>query len=354
MPEFDRWVQRYVRRISIGEFLQYAAEWLAGFCFLFGAVVLVVKLRWPAFWPNVLWLACATLPVAVVAWWLSRRRRLSRRDAVAMLDQKLSAGGLLMTLSELPGAAWKERLPQMESLWRRALPTLRPIRFAKVLILPLAFAVATCFVPLRNLHEPVVHGAVAQQAMQRLEELMQQLEEAEVIKPEEKESEQLKDEMQKLSNETKERPLTHEKWETVDALQERLKAKLEHQANLMSQAADSLAALSEALNQLGEKGEAKLSDEQLQQLEKEVAKAMQELAKGGSLSKLSPALRQKLGEMAKAGQFKLPQDPAEREALAEELQKFLDKESLKLAELRGKCEKCTDPNCEECKKPGGT
>ncbi len=354
MPDFDRWVQRYARRISVGEFLRDAAEWLAGFCFVFGIVVLAVKLRWPNLWPHVLWLVAASIPTTGVAWWLSRRRRLSRQDAVAMLDQKLAAGGLLMTLSELPGAAWKARLPQLESLWRRALPTLRPVRFARVLILPIAFAVAACLVPLRDIHEPVVEGAVAQQTMQRLEEFMQQLEEAEVIKPEEKESEQLKEEMQKLANETKEHPLTHEKWETVDALQERLKAKLEHQSNLMSQAADSLAALSEALNQLGQSGETKLSDEQLQQLEKEVAKAMQELTKSGSLGKLSPALQAKLGEMAKSGQFKLPQDAAEREALAEELQKFLNKESLKLADLRAKCEKCNNPNCEECKKPGGT
>ncbi|RLT07681.1 MAG: hypothetical protein DWI21_09275 [Planctomycetota bacterium] len=354
MPEFDRWVQRYVRRISVGEFLRDAAEWLAGFCFVFGVAVLAVKLRWPNLWPHVLWLVAASVPATGVAWWLSRRRRLSRQDAVAMLDQKLAAGGLLMTLSELPGAAWKVRLPQLESLWRRALPTLRPVRFARVLILPVTFAVATCLVPLRDITEPVVEGAAAQQTMQRLEELMQQLEEAEVIKPEEKESEQLKEEMQKLSNETKERPLTHEKWETVDALQERLKAKLEHQSNLMSQAADSLAALSEALNQLSQSGETKLSDEQLQQLEKEVAKAMQELAKSGSLGKLSPALQGKLGEMAKSGQFKLPQDATEREALAEELQKFLNKESLKLADLRAKCEKCNNPDCEECKKPGGT
>ena len=354
MPEFDRWVQRYVRRISIGEFLRDAAEWLAGFCFVFGIVVLAVKLRLPSLWPHVLWLVVASGPVTGVAWWLSRRRRLSRQDAVAMLDQKLAAGGLLMTLSELPGAAWKARLPQLESLWRRALPTLRPVRFARVLILPIAFAVAACLVPLRDIHEPVVEGAVAQQTMQRLEEFMQQLEEAEVIKPDEKESEQLKEEMHKLANETKERPLTHEKWETVDALQERLKAKLEHQSNLMSQAADSLAALSEALNQLSQSGETKLSDEQLQQLEKEVAKAMQELAKSGSLGKLSPALQGKLGEMAKSGQFKLPQDATEREALAEELQKFLNKESLKLADLRAKCEKCNNPDCEECKKPGGT
>ncbi len=58
--------------------------------------------------------------------------------------------------------------------------------------------------------------------------------------------------------------------------------------------------------------------------------------------------------MAKSGQFKLPPDAAERDALAAELQKFLDKESQKLSELRAKCEKCNDPDCQECNKPGGT
>ena len=58
--------------------------------------------------------------------------------------------------------------------------------------------------------------------------------------------------------------------------------------------------------------------------------------------------------MAKSGQFQLPKDAAERDALAEELQKFLDKESQKLSELRANCEKCNNPDCEECKKPGGT
>ena len=351
MPDFDRWVMKYVRRISLGEFLRDAAEWLAGFCFVFGAVVLLAKLRLPALWPDVLWLAAASVPITAVAWWMSRRRRIGQRDAVALLDQRLGAGGLLMTLSETHGPAWKQRLPQLETLWKRAVPALRPVRFAKVLILPIVFAVAACFVPLRNMDEPVAQGAVAQQTMDKLEELMKQLEEAEVIKPEEPESEQLKEEMNKLAEETKQRPLTHEKWETVDALQERLKGKLEQQANMMSQAADSLAALTEALNDLSQSGESNLSDEQLQQLESEVAKAMQQLSKSGSLSKLPAALKQKLGDMAKSGQFKLPEGAEARDALAKELQKFLDMEAKKLSELR---DKCHSESCKECTKPGGT
>ena len=357
MPEFDRWVQRYVRRISVGEFLRDAAEWLAGFCFLFGAAVLLVKLRLPNFWPHVLWLVAASVPVTTAAWWMSRRRRFSQRDAVARLDQKLDAGGLLMTISETADAHWAAKLPMLERLWRNALPKLRPVRFTKVLLLPIVFAVASCFVPLRNLDEPVVKGAVAQQAMQRLEELMQQLEEVEVIQPKEPESDQLREEMRKLADETKERPLTHEKWETVDALQERLKAKLDRSADVMSHAGETLAALAAALSDLDKTGEMKLSEEQFQQLEKEVQQAMQQLAKSGSFGKLSSALQSKLGAMAKSGKFQLPEDAAEREALLDELREHLEKESQKLAELRElHCKKgCTGlDKCEECQKPGGT
>jgi predicted transcriptional regulator len=354
MSNFDRWVSRCSRRINFGEFLRDAADWLAGFCFVFGIVVLAVKLRWPDLWPEILWLVLASLLVTGVAWRLSRRRQVTRRDTVAFLDQRLEAGGLLMTLSELPAPEWTSRLPQLESLWQEALPRLRPSRFVRILVLPVTFACATCFVPLREFHEPTVKGAVSQQNLQRLEELLEQLEEAEVIKPNEKESEQLKNELQKLAEETKEKPLTHEKWATVDALQERLKARLEHQANLMFQAAESLAMLSDALQQLGLTGETSLSDDQLQQLESEVAKALQELAKGGVLERLNPDLQQRLGEMARQGQFRLPKDAVEREAIAAELQKFLDQEAQKLAELRAKWEKCHNPDCEECNKPGGT
>ncbi len=350
MPDFDRWVQRYVRRISVGEFLRDAAEWLAGFCFVFGSIVLLVKLRLPNFWPQVLWLVVAAVPITTFAWWMSRRRRFSQQDAVAMLDQKLDAGGLLMTISETADAHWAVKLPMLERLWQNALPKLRPVRFAKLLILPTVFAVASCFVPLRNLEEPVVKGAVAQQAMHRLEEFMQQLEEAEVIQREEPESEQLRDEMKKLADETKDRPLTHEKWETVDALQERLKAKLDRSADVMSHASEAIATLSEALSDLAKTGEMKLSEEQFQQLEKEVQQAMQQLAKSGSFGKLPAALRQKLGAMAKGGQFKLPDDAAEREALLAELQEHLALESKKLAELCQLCRACE--NGAECDKDG--
>ena len=350
MPDFDRWVQRYVRRIGVGEFLRDAGEWLAGFCFVFGSIVLLVKLRMPNLWPHVLWLIAVAVPITCFAWWISCRRRLSQRDAVAMLDQKLDAGGLLMSISETADADWTAKLPMMERLWQNAMPKLRPVRFTKLLIFPSVFAVAACLVPLRNIDEPIVEGAVAQQAAQRLEELMQHLEEAEVIKPDEPESEQIRDELKKLADETANRPLTHEKWATVDALQERMKAKLDRSSDLVSHAGEALATLSQALSDLSKTGEMKLSEEQFQQLENEVQKAMQQLAKSGGLGKMSAALQKKLGNLAKSGEFKLPENAAERDAMLAELQEHLGRESKKLAELRKKCKACE--GCKPCDKDG--
>src|SRR6266550_8289550 len=72
-PALDRWIDRYVARIRLGEFLQRAAETGAAFLFAFGATVLVVKLLIPQAWPNVLWGGLGLIPALGLAWWLSRR-----------------------------------------------------------------------------------------------------------------------------------------------------------------------------------------------------------------------------------------------------------------------------------------
>lgn len=348
MLDFERWVQRYVRRLSVGEFLRDAAECLAGFCFVFGAAVLVVKLRFPTLWPHVLWSSAGALVALGVAWNASRRRLPTSSDAVALLDQKLDAGGLLMTIRETTDSDWAKKLPKLERLWRGALPKFYPARFVKVLVLPVVFAVASCWVPLRNLDEPVVKGAVAQQAMQRLEELMQQLEEARVIQQEDDESQQLREELEKLAEETQERPLTHEKWETVDALQEKMKAKLNRTADEVGQARGSLLSLTNALSGAFEK----LSDEQLERLEGDLSQALQKLAEGGQLKKLPEGLQGKLGELAQGGKFALPKDPGQRDALLAELREHLDREAQRLAALQqqhGQEGQCQNG---QCQRPG--
>ncbi len=330
-----RWIARYSQRVHFGEFLRRAAEWLAGYLFVFGAAVLVVKLSMPRFWPNVLWLGLGSFVVLAVAWWLSRKSACSWHESVALLDRKLNAGGLLMTLTETTDEQWQQQLPQFESVWRDSLPKLRPTRFAKFMVLPLMFAVGACFVPLREANTaPILRNTVGRQASQELEELLEQLEDAAVLEEEEKE--QLREEIDKLTEETKHTPLTHEKWETVDALRERMRIRVDASALTAEKAHNAVAALAKA--GLGEGQE--LSAERLEQLEKDVIEALQKMAKNGDFSGASPKLRSELERLMKNGKFKLPQAGEEREQLLNELEDFLDKESEKLSKLRKECKEC--------------
>ena len=164
-PALDRWIDRYVARIRLGEFLQRAAETGAAFLFAFGATVLVVKLLIPQAWPNVLWGGLGLIPALGLAWWLSRRNHRGRWESVARLDSALNSGGLLMMLSELPDEEWEKALPQLEQAWKQAIPRIRPKRFTSFLALPLLFAVGACFVPLREgISAIILRNTVGQQA----------------------------------------------------------------------------------------------------------------------------------------------------------------------------------------------
>ena len=144
------WIERHRVRLHAGLFLETAAERLAVFLLAWGGAVLAVKLLWPTAWPHVLWTALLALPVAASAWWTVRRRAFSETDTVALLDRRLAAGGLLMTLSEYQSAAWEAELSARHPRWRAVLLKIRPARFTRFVALPLLFAVAACFVPLRQ------------------------------------------------------------------------------------------------------------------------------------------------------------------------------------------------------------
>ena len=330
----DRWINRCWQRLRFGQFLTKAADWLAVYLLVFGTAVLAVKLGWPQFWPNVLWLAGGVVPVSALAWWLSRRTSFSRTESIAVLDQRLRAGGLLMTLSESPDAAWQQHLPQFEQLWQSSLPQFWPVRFVKQVSVPVAFVIAVSFLPARDIEasSPLRHTA-GQQAGSQLEELLGDIKEAALLRDDEQR--QLDDEIGKLKDEAGSSPLTHEKWETVDALRARMLGRVSESSARTTQAKHAVAALMEALA-----GQAldQLTAEELDRLEKEVVETLQKLSKNGGLGKASKALQEKLKRLAKDGQ--LPEDEAEQQELMNDLKDFLDKESDKLEELRKKCKKC--------------
>lgn len=342
---FDRWTRKYLNRLLFGQFLKTAAEWLGAFLLAFGTIVLLVKLMVPSLWPNVLWLGLASIPLTIAAWQFAMRDRFTASESVAYLDQKLRAGGLLMSLSETPDEHWQQKLPQLESQWAQSLPRFRPSRFARIVGIPLLFCVACGFVPLRekSLVEELTSETVAEQNVEELKALMEKLEEEQILEEEEKE--QFAEELDRLLEE-KNDPLTHEKWETVDALREKMQLRLDQSSMTLSKASSAAQTLSQAGDGDG------LTPEQIQALTDQIAEGLQRLSEKGSLgsksaSSLSPEMRERLNQMMANGQLTLPSDPAERQQMLDELQEMLNKECRKLSELRSQCQggKCQGGLC---------
>jgi hypothetical protein len=358
MTHRDRWINKHLRRLHFGQFLQRAIEWVAVYLLVFGVAVFLVRRMAPGLWPHVLWLAAGVVPVTALAWGMTRSGRFTRRESVALLDESLGAGGLLMTLTEVPDAEWEARLPQVEQLWRRSMPRFRAERFANFVLPPLVFAIGVCFVPLKEIAAArVVQATAAQQATEQLQSLLEALEETNVLEEEEKQS--LKEEIARLQEETEHSPLTHEKWETVDALQQRMRLRLEEASMNASTAAQAAALLASAASGDGEP----LSAERLAELESEVLETLQKMSKNGALKGASPALQNELQRLIKSGQLKLPQEGQERQQMLDDLSDFLDQEAQKLSELRkqcqgGKCSKCggecdSEGNCKSGECSGG-
>lgn len=330
MNPIQSWLDRHLRRLAWGRFLEREADVLAVFLFVFGGAVLIAKLLRPELWPHVLWLTAASVPLSLVAWWWSRRNAFTRSESVALLDRRIQAGGLLMTLAELPDPSWSDRLPQVQQVWAESLPKIRPVRFARNLSLPLIFAVGACFVPLREAQpQPVLPNVVGQQASEQLEQMLDWMKDSQVL-PEE-EQRQIREEIAKLAADTEHTPLTHEKWETVDALRERMQLRLETAALTAQEAHEAAAALARAADG------PELNLDTMLQLEQNLAEMLMKLQEQGAFSGAPESLRRELERLIKQGQFKLPADPAERQELLDELEEYLDQEWEKLNELRQKC-----------------
>ncbi|MFP6768159.1 MAG: hypothetical protein VB859_08315 [Planctomycetaceae bacterium] len=367
MTQFDHWIERLARRVRWGEFLHRAANWLAVYLLLVGGLVLAGKLLVPRTdWPGlvggeyraaVAWLllACVAggvVPVAIT-WWRSRRSRMTRTDLVAWLDGRLEAGGLLMTLCETSdqpaadGTCWSASLPEAESAWRICLPRVRPRRFTRHLFVPVVFLVIACMIPWRVALSSTLRDTVGQRETEQLVELLEELKQAGVL--EEQEQEQLEEEIQHLAEDTRRVPLTHEKWETVDTLRERMQMKLDSASLSVEKALEAIESLKVA--EFDEKGEP-VDGEHGEQLREDIEEAVRKLTQGKSPGELPESLknlaeklqRQQQGADGKQRSLDLPSDAGERQQALQDLQEFLQQESQQLEQLRQQAQR----------NPGGT
>ncbi|GAB4141746.1 MAG: hypothetical protein Tsb009_11630 [Planctomycetaceae bacterium] len=272
------WLDCCRRRLDFGEFLRVTAEWIAGWLCLFGSMVIVVKLFQPALWPHVLWLSIATIPITVFSWHLAKKSRHTISESAILLDQKLHTGGLLLALAESQNPHWERMLPANPARWKNSLPRIRPVRFFRLILLPLIFAIGACFVPLResktNASTPKRPGIAA---VKELPAMLEDLKKANALTPEEEIF--LQEEIDKLVKETADSPPTQEKWERIDAIRYRLRSRLEERYREIQSARSALRRLKNDQN----KSSRPLTKVEKRQLESDIAKAL----KGHELLKLA-------------------------------------------------------------------
>ncbi len=328
MADRERWIRRHLMKLRWGQCLQRMGEWLALFLLAFGMLILLVRRLTPDLWPHVLWVGLAAVPLSFLAWRSTRRRAFTREESIALLDRTLGTGGLLMTLSERNDEQWVEYLPQLEAQWRKALPRWRPKRLASYLVLPCLFAVGVCFVPLKKLEAVAESPRTAgQRATQRLDQFLTALEEADLLP--EKEKKALREQIDQLVEETKQSPLTHEKWETVDTLEQRLRMELNRsmfETDQLDAGAKLLAdaLISTASQSLSDEQKAQLEEEFLETLVKKMNRQLSRSSDGGETGRLKDLLQRLTKNGTQRPQ--LPSDPGEREQLLKELQDYLKQE----------------------------
>ena len=261
MADSQRWIRKHWTRLQWGRFLGVCGDQLAMALIGCGSIVLLMKLFAPLLLPYAPFLLVVLALVPFWSWRSVTGRSFSEQEATALLDSKLQAGGLLMTLAEAPDHEWQRRLPQLEELWRDSLPRIRPKRFASLVSLPALFAVAACLIPAREFSAAnLTPKPIAQQASDDLEKMLKTLEEADIL--EEKEKEELKQELSQLIEETKNQPLTHEQWETVDSLRQQMQLSWSRNERNLESASN---AVDQLLSEMANDGE--VSAEQLEKLD---------------------------------------------------------------------------------------
>lgn len=262
------------RRLNRGVVLKVAAEWLAVWLCVFGTVVIVAKRAWPGLWPGILWAAISVIPVLVLA----RRRALEQRflagDGAALLDDRLGTHGLLMTVAERPDSSWRRHLPADEMSWASAMPRVRPFRFAKVVLLPAIFLMIALSLPAKE--APLNSSRKDRprlKAVTQLPQMLEELKKADVLEAEEHKF--LKEEIDKIVEQTKKAPPNAEQWRKIDELRARLAQRLDtasRKAKKGKQAAERLADAAKSPNK-------KLTKRELKQLEQDLQNALARLAK---------------------------------------------------------------------------
>lgn len=326
----DRWIRACRRRLLGRELVLEILGPLAAVVWSWAVLLLAAKLWWPVAVPAALWAGALLVPAALFWRFLQRRPTVSRSDAAVWLEHELETGGLIVALEEAPDERWAALLPQSHQRWRESLPRGPWSRVLQSLAWPALFLTGTMMIPARQpVSAAVVETTLGQETARKLADMAGALDSLPLFDPAEKA--QLKSEIAALSEEVKRAPLTHEKWETVDALRQRLKFRVDQAGSELGQAGQILSLLTAAMDA----GGGPIPADQQRQLEQQALGVVQKFATPENLSRLQSLVEQPaVREMLQQGVTSLPSDPAQRRELLQGLQQAVSGEARELQSLQ--------------------
>ena len=333
MIDYERWLRRCYRRLEFARFLQRFSMWLAVFTLVWGGLILFSKLEHPEWWPEVAWGGLAIIPLAVVCWWTGRLERFELLETAQVLDRAIGADGLLMSLAETSDENWRSKLPQETYEWRESIPLVLPLRFLRTQMWPAVFLTSALIIPAREaLSHPRVTTSVSKQATGDLDRLLTKLTDEGVIA--EEESSELRTQLDQLAEQTAQGPLTHENWEALDAIRERLDMRMATSLMNNQRAFEAATSMAQAMATAQANG-GELSPERTGQLEGVVGEALKRFTGREDLPpELPGVVSQMIQNMDAEGGIKLPENPVDQLKLLSELQGFLQSDSQQLSDLQ--------------------
>jgi hypothetical protein len=319
----DQSIRRFIRRLALLLAFRQSLTFVTVWCFLWGAVALVLRAASATTRRQLLWGAIGIAVAAVAAAVVSRRRLPSRDSVRAMLDSRNDCGGLLMAGADAYLGDWRTpeiTLPRLR--WRKA-------RAFGLLAASSAFVLISLLAPVRFAATGASRPMDVSREVENLSAQIEALKEAQVI--EDAKAEALEQKLDQLGQEASgEDPA--KTWEALDHLNDAVEKAAKEAAEAAGARRERLAraeALAEGLMAGGDQLDSKTMTEAMRtlgEMTREAVKENESLAgdlspetleavKSGSLkaehlkdlskalSQNKSALNQKLSKLSKSGQF---------------------------------------------------
>src|SRR5215813_4520549 len=266
----DQSIRRFIRRLALLLAFRQSLTFVAVWCFLWGAVALVLRVSSATTRRQLLWGAIGIAIAAIAAAVVSRRRLPSRDSVRAMLDSRNDCGGLLMAGADADLGAWRTAeitLPRLR--WRKA-------RAFGLLAASSAFVLISFLAPVRFAATGASRPMDVSREVENLSAQIEALKEAQII--EEAKAEALEQKLDQLAQEASgEDPA--KTWEALDHLNdavEKAAREAAESATARQERLDRAEALAEALAAGADQLDSKTMTEAMRTLGEMTQDAMKE------------------------------------------------------------------------------